>query len=75
MSNTLPSHLGKKAELNEGIGEKDIRINKLQAEVLRLEIRNAELEREAIQLNKELLNYAATQLDLTHIINGGYDGK
>ena len=54
---------------------KDVIIDKLKAEVLQLEIRNSELERELIHLNRELLNYASTQLDFKHMIDGGYDGQ
>ena len=51
---------------------KDDKIDKLKAEVLKLEIRNSELEREVIHLNHELLNYAATQFNLNNMLDGGY---
>ncbi|MCK5615964.1 hypothetical protein KAR91_79615 [Candidatus Pacearchaeota archaeon] len=74
MSNEIPKHLGKPAAITTDLDNKDVHIKKLQAEILQLEIKNSELEREVIYLNNKVLNYMSTQLDLTHMINGGYDG-
>ena len=73
MSNTLPSHLG--APPVTVIGDKDKQIVKLKAEVLLLSVKNSELEREIIHLNRELLVNATMQLDLQHMVDGGYDGQ
>ena len=74
MSNTLPSHLGKRATDTTNLNDKDKQIKKLQEKILQLEIKNSELEREVIHLNGELLNYISTQVRFNHMEDGGYDG-
>ena len=51
---------------------KDATIDELKSEVLQLEVRNSELEREVIHLNRELLNYASAQFNLNCMLDGGY---
>ena len=73
MSSVIPDHLG--APPVTIIGDKDKQIVKLKAEVLLLLVKNSELEREIIHLNRELLVNATMQLDLQHMVDGGYDGQ
>ncbi len=75
MSNTLPSDLGQRPPVTTKLVDKDKQIKKLQADLLQAEIRNSELEREIIHLDRELLNYMTTQLDFKHMIDGGYGDK
>ncbi|MCK5613501.1 hypothetical protein KAR91_67145 [Candidatus Pacearchaeota archaeon] len=72
MSNEIPNHLGKPLAITTELDTKDIQIRKLQEAVLKLEIRNSELEREIIHLNSELLNYASAQFNLNCMLDGGY---
>lgn len=75
MSSAIPDHLGKKATANTAMDDKDKQIAKLKAEVLILTVKNSELEREIIHLNRELLVNATMHLDLQHMVDGGYDGQ
>ena len=72
MSSVIPDHLGKKIVANTDMDDKDKQITKLKAEVLVLAVKNSELEREIIHLNRELLVNATMQLDLQHMVDGGY---
>ena len=75
MNSKIPQRLGKAVTNTTELDDKDKRIRKLQTELLQLEIRNSELGREIIHLNRTLLSSAATQLDFKHMIDGGYDGE